>query len=91
MLDHYAGLASRHLSEYVTIKQAKRWIDNACFHADYPVRIYGYEGLDGWQGLAHKVAALFGLTPEIVGSKYYYKLNKLSFEQLQSNFRTVIK
>lgn len=91
MLDHYSKLVQSHKSDYVTIRQAKRWIDNASFHADYPVRIYGYIGLDGWQGLSHKVASLFGLTPEIVDSKYCYKIEKLTFEQLQGNFRTVIK
>lgn len=91
MLDRYCMIASKCASEYVSTKQAKRWIDNACFHADYPVRLYGYEGLEGWQGLTHKVAKLFGLTPEIVGSKYCYRVEKLTFEQLQSNFRAVIK
>lgn len=91
LLDYFCALVENNRSEYISIAQAKRWIDRSLLHSDYPVKVYGYDNLDGWQGLAHKVSKLFGLTPEKIDSKYHYKVEKLTFEQLQSNFRSVIK
>ncbi len=54
MVDCFCKLAKQHTDNYVSIKQAKRWIDNACFHSDYPIKIYGYDHLESWQGLPHK-------------------------------------
>lgn len=89
LLDSWYNLTNRY--EVLSITQVRRLLDKACFESDYCVKLYDYPHLDGWRGLPHKVANLLGLHPEIIGNKYCYKNDKLPFEQLQSNFRSVIK
>lgn len=77
--------------EKLTLQQVRKYLDRALLESNYCVKLYGYDNADGWWGLPHKVAKLFGLNPEFDGSKYRYRNDQLTFEDIQSNFRQIIK
>lgn len=92
-LDKLISIWVEYTSRYETLslRQVRKYLDKALADSNYCVRLYGYDHLDSWWGLPHKVAALFGLSPEIIGAKYCYKNSQLSFEDIQSNFRQILK
>lgn len=85
----FVGYTSRY--ETLSLQQVRKYLDKALSEANYCVKLYGYDNVDGWWGLPHKVANLFGLHPDFNGSKYAYRNNQLTFEDIQSNFRQIIK